>query len=74
MRLTSGLPMVSPVLSRGKIQVSTWNEKAAHHTYKEGKYSRVLRALRRAGHVASSEANPRHSYLSCQIQELPRLC
>ena len=28
-RLTSGLPLVSPVLSRGKIQVSTWNEKAA---------------------------------------------
>jgi hypothetical protein len=28
-RLTSSLPMVSPVLSRGKIQVSTWNEKAA---------------------------------------------
>ena len=43
--------MVSPVLSRGKIQVSTWNEKAARrlsararHTFKEAKYSHVWRA------------------------------
>ncbi len=30
--LTSGLPMVSPVLSRVIIHVSTWNKKAARHT------------------------------------------
>ena len=28
--LTSGSLMISPVLSRGKILVSTWNEEAAH--------------------------------------------
>ena len=31
-------------LSRGKILVSTWNEEAARHTHKEGKYFHFWRA------------------------------
>ena len=72
MGLTSGLPMVSPVLSRVKIHVSPWNTEAARR--KSARATQSWRATHsflemiaasadhdhRSRHVASVKANPHH--------------
>jgi hypothetical protein len=55
-RLTSGLPMVSPVLSRGKIHVPMRNKKAAR------RLSATARTARRPG------ARAPHTYTKARLQ------